>query len=85
MVISTHSIDKRWVENEIRLALDAERKGQKRVLFPVCLDSATATQNASLSSKISKTHQTFDFTNWPDPGFYQKAVEQLLEELKAVR
>jgi uncharacterized protein YjbI with pentapeptide repeats len=85
VVISTHSIDNRWIENEIRLALDAERKSQKRILFPICLDSSTTTKNASLISRICRTHQTFDFTNWPDPGFYQKAVAQLLEELKTIQ
>ena len=85
VVISTNSIDNRWIENEIGLALDAERKSQRRVLFPICLDSPTSSKNASLISKIRKTHQTFDFTNWPDPDFYQKAVAQLLEELKAVQ
>jgi uncharacterized protein YjbI with pentapeptide repeats len=85
VVISKHSIDSRWVENEIQLALDAERKSQKRILFPICSDSSAAPKNASLISQIGKTYQTFDFTNWQDPGFYQKAVEQLLEELKSVQ
>jgi len=85
VVISTHSIDNGWVENEIRLALDAERKSQKRILFPIVLDSSLAPKNASLISQISKTHQAFDFANWRDAGFYQKAVEQLLEELKAIQ
>ena len=40
LILSDNSIESEWVEDEVNIALEEERKRKKTVLFPIRLDSS---------------------------------------------
>jgi uncharacterized protein YjbI with pentapeptide repeats len=91
LVLSEHSLGSKWVTAGLRHARKAEHRDKRRRLFPIrladiekimaweCLEAGTGQDLAA------KAREYFipDFSNWQEPESYQKALEQLVRDLKA--
>ncbi len=84
LLLSEHSINSDWVEDEVEAALEKERRQQREVLFPVRLDDAVMHTTQAWATKLRRTRHIGDFTNWTDPQAYERAFERLLRDLKAL-
>ena len=83
LVLSEHSINSDWVEDEVDAAYEQERIRGKTVLFPIRLDTAVMDTDKSWASKLRRSRHIGDFTKWKDHDSYQKAFDRLLRDLKA--
>ncbi len=83
LILSEHSIQSQWVEQEVEAALEKERKTKTTVLFPVRLDEAVMTVESGWARLVRNTRHIGDFINWKDHDAYQKAFDRLLRDLKA--
>lgn len=88
VVLSEHSVNSAWVEDEVEAALEKERisreHGEKQtVLFPIQLDDAVMDVTAGWPAKIRRTRVIGDFKNWDKSHTdYIKAFKRLLRDLK---
>ncbi len=83
LVLSQHSVNSQWVEQEVETALARERKEQKTILFPVRLDQTVMEIEQGWPALIRNTRNIGDFTRWKDHDSYQSAFKRLLRDLKA--
>ena len=83
LLLSKHSIESSWVENEVEAALEKEKQQQREVLFPVCLDENVMWTSQAWAAKLRRSRHMGDFTRWTDSHTYQRAFEHLLCDLKA--
>ena len=83
LLLSEHSIQSSWVEDEVEAALEKEQRQQREVLFPVRLDGSVMQTSQAWAAKLRRTRHIGDFTHWTDPQAYQRAFERLLRDLKA--
>lgn len=82
LLLSQHSINSAWVEDEVEAALERERREACEMLFPICLDDAVTKTSQSWAAKLRRTRHIGDFSNWADSQAYQQAFERLLRDLK---
>jgi TIR domain len=82
LLLSKHSIESTWVENEVEAALEKEDRQQREVLFPVRLDHTVMLTSQAWAATLRRTRHIGDFTNWTDPQAYQIAFARLLRDLK---
>lgn len=83
VVLSEHSIQSPWVEEEVEAALDKERQQNKLVLFPIRLDDAVMETKQAWAASLRRTRHIGEFSNWKDHDRYKKAFDRLLRHLKA--
>ena len=83
LVLSEHSINSEWVEDEVDAAYEQERRRGKAVLFPIRLDDAVMETDEAWAAKLRRSRHIGDFTKWKDHDSYQKAFDRLLRDLKA--
>ncbi|MFZ0725589.1 MAG: toll/interleukin-1 receptor domain-containing protein [Desulfobacterales bacterium] len=83
LILSEHSINSEWVEDEVEAAYEQERNRGKTVLFPIRLDSAVEDTDKAWASKLRRSRHIGDFTKWKDHDAYQKAFDRLMRDLKA--
>ena len=83
LVLSEHSINSEWVEDEVDAAYEQERVRGKTVLFPIRLDGAVMDTDKAWATKLRRSRHIGDFTKWKDHDSYQKAFDRLLRDLKA--
>ncbi|HLG63867.1 MAG TPA: toll/interleukin-1 receptor domain-containing protein [Ktedonosporobacter sp.] len=83
LLLSEHSLDSPWVEDEVEAALEKEQRQQREVLFPVRLDESVMQTSQAWATKLRRTRHIGDFTRWTDPQEYQQAFGRLLRDLKA--
>ena len=83
LVLSEHSINSEWVEDEVDAAYEQERTRGKTVLFPIRLDDAVMETDEAWAAKLKRSRHIGDFTKWKDHDSYQKAFDRLLRDLKA--
>jgi hypothetical protein len=91
LVLSEHSMNSNWVENEIVKARKRELTEDKQVLFPLGLcefkniknwELFYADEGRDLGREI-REYFIPDFSNWKDHDSYKKAFDKLLKDLKA--
>lgn len=82
ILLSQHSINSAWVEDEVEAAFEYEQREQREMLFPVRLDNAVMETSQAWAAKLRRTRHIGDFTNWTEPGAYQRAFERLLRDLE---
>ena len=87
LMLSEHSVESTWVEDEVEAALEKERlaleQGERRtVLFPIQLDESIKCVTCGWPAKIRRTRHIGDFRQWKDHDEYQQAFTQLLRDLK---
>jgi len=83
LILSEHSINSEWVEDEVEAAYEQERQRGKTVLFPIRLDSAVIDTDKAWAAKLRRSRHIGDFTQWKDHDAYQKAFDRLIRDLKA--
>ena len=83
LVLSEHSINSEWVEDEVEAAYEQERQRGKTVLFPIRLDSAVMDTDKAWVAKLRRSRHIGDFSQWKDHDAYQKAFDRLMRDLKA--
>ena len=84
VVLSEHSIESDWVEDEVETAIEEESKRKETVLFPIRLDEAVMDTNEAWAAKIRRTRHIGDFSRWKEHDSYQQAFDRLLRDLKEV-
>ena len=83
IVLSGHSIESPWVEEEVEAALDREHQQPGTLLlFPIRLDETVMRTSKAWAIAV---RQRFigDFRQWNDETAYQRALQRLLRDLKA--
>lgn len=84
LLLSEHAIASSWVEDEVEVALERERKEHREILFPIDLDNAITQDDVpAWAEKLRRQVHIGDFTCWFDPQMYSQAFERLLRDLKA--
>lgn len=83
LVLSKHSVESDWVEQEVETALDRERKEKRTVLFPIRLDDEVMKIDSGWPALIKNSRNIGDFRKWRNPEAYQKVLDRLLRDLKA--
>jgi len=82
LILSEHSINSAWVEDEVEAALERERTEHREMLFPIRLDDAVIRTHQAWAARLRRQVNIGDFSNWTDPQAYQRAFERLLRDLK---
>ena len=85
LILSEHSVNSQWVEQEVETALAKERKAKERgeertVLFPIRVDDSVNQIDGGWAALIRNTRHIGDFRQH---DAYQEAFERLLRDLKA--
>jgi len=83
LILSEHSVNSQWVQDEVEALLERERRENRLVLFPIRIDSAVVDADKPWAASIRRTRHIGDFSNWQKPASYQQAFQRLLRDLKA--
>jgi hypothetical protein len=83
VILSTNSVESLWVEEEVEVALEKERKENKLVLFPIRLDDAVMGAQQAWAASLRRTRHIGDFRTWKNHDAYKQAFDRLLRDLKA--
>jgi hypothetical protein len=84
IIFSAHSIESDWVEIEVQVALEKERRAKHTVLFPIRLDDAVMDTSKAWAAKVRRERHITDFRGWKNHDTYQKQFARLLRDLQAV-
>ena len=79
VVLSEHSVDSQWVEDEMEMTFDRERINGEFILFPIRLDE-TVLQTIDYAW-VAKVRQRF-IGDFSQPTSYQQSLERLLRDLQ---
>lgn len=82
VVLSKHALKSGWVQHELEVALQKEHHSKPSVLFPLRLDGAITHAQTGWAAHIQGNRNIRIFENWQDNAVYQKALKQLLRDLK---
>jgi len=83
LILSRHSINSEWVEDEVNKAFAEERRRKQTVLFPIRIDQTMMKTEEPWAVKLRDNRNIGDFSRWKNHEGYQKAFERLLRDLKA--
>lgn len=83
VILSEHSVDSAWVENEVTAALKKEQHHNKLVFFPIKLDETVMQTHLPWAVTIRRSRHIEDFTRWKERDAYEKSLKRLLRDLKA--
>jgi len=81
LIISEHSLESDWVEDEVTRAFEEERDREQLVLFPIRLDDAVMETKEAWASKLRAQRHIGDFRRWKEHDEYQKSFERVLRDL----
>ena len=73
LILSGDAIESEWVEDEVAIAYEEERRRKETMLFPLRVDDAVLQANEPWASKL-RTRHIGDFTNWKDPRHIQGRI-----------
>ena len=82
LLLSHHSINSAWVEDEVEAVLEQERREPREMLLPIRLDNAIIETGQAWAARLRRQVNIGDFTKWTDSQVYQQAFERLLRDLK---
>jgi hypothetical protein len=80
LILSEHSIDSDWVEDEVTASFEEERQRGQVVLFPVRLDDAVMNTNEAWAAKL-RARNIGDFRKWKDHDAYKQIFERAVRDL----
>jgi TIR domain-containing protein/pentapeptide repeat protein len=83
LILSEHSINSDWVEDEVNTALEEERRRDQTVLFPVRLDEAVMETDEAWAAKLRASRNIGDFRHWKNHDRYVKSLKRVLRDLQA--
>jgi TIR domain len=81
-VLSEHSVNSAWVQDEVEAALEREHREGRTVLLPIRIDNVVMQTDKAWAASIRRTRHIGDFSNLTLPS-YQAAFHRLLRDLKA--
>jgi uncharacterized protein YjbI with pentapeptide repeats len=82
LILSEHSIQSDWVEDEVSKAFEEERKRGQIVLFPLRIDDAVMDTGEAWAAKLRAQRHIGDFQRWKDHDGYKTSFERVLRDLK---
>jgi uncharacterized protein YjbI with pentapeptide repeats len=82
LVLSKDSVVSPWVEAEVEIAFEKERKRKRTVLFPIRLDDTVMGTTEAWAAEIRRSRHIGDFRQWKDHDEYQRAFVRLLHDLE---
>lgn len=82
LILSMNSIYSQWVEAEVEMALEKERKYNELTLFPLTIDNHIMSSESSWTRYIRNTRNICDFTEWGDEEKYKKSFDRTLRDLQ---
>ncbi len=82
VVLSEHSIESTWVEDEVEAALAYEREQNTMVLIPIRLDDTVFKVNIGWAAAL-RTRNIGDFRHWWNLDDYQQSLSVLRNALSA--
>jgi uncharacterized protein YjbI with pentapeptide repeats len=82
LVLSEHSINSDWVEDEVTQAYEEERKRRRTVLFPIRLDDAVMDTDEAWAAKL-RARNIGNFTRWKEHNAYKTSFDKVMRDLKA--
>jgi hypothetical protein len=80
LILSEHSINSDWVEDEVTAGFEEERKRGEGVLFPIRLDDAVLKTKEAWAAKL-RARLIGDFRQWKDHDAYQQSFQRMLRDL----
>ncbi len=83
LVISEHSLQSKWVDFEVEVALSRESMKGIVVVFPIKLDASIEKARQKWARYLHQHRHIGDFRNWRDPAAYTIAFERLCRDLKS--
>jgi predicted adenine nucleotide alpha hydrolase (AANH) superfamily ATPase len=83
LVLTENSVESPWVEKEVEMAFEKERKQERTVLFQIRLDDAVSDSDGAWAADIRRTRHIGDFKKWKSHDHYQEAFGPLMRDLKA--
>jgi len=66
LILSEHSIQSEWVEDEVKTAYEEERKRGEPMLFPIRLDDAVMDTKEAWAAKLRADRHIGDFRRWKE-------------------
>lgn len=84
LILSENAIKSLWVQNEVELAFEKERKSRKKnILFPIKIDNSIDNATAAWARTLWRERHIGDFTGWENTGTYKRALERLVLALQS--
>jgi hypothetical protein len=83
LILSRNSIESSWVEDEVSMAFEEERRRGQTVLFPIRLDDAVMDTKEAWAGKLRRDRNIGDFRHWEDHDTYGKSFERMVRDLAA--
>lgn len=83
VILSKHSVESDWVEEEVETAFEQEHKRKRTVLFPIRIDDTVMGTEQAWAATIRRTRHIGDFRRWKNHDAYQRAFDRLMRDLKA--
>jgi hypothetical protein len=71
LILSEHSIESDWVEDQVSTAFEEECKRGQPILFPIRLDDTVMDTHEAWAAKL-RARNIGDFRNWKDHDKYMK-------------
>jgi hypothetical protein len=84
LVLSQAAIESDWVEDEVNKAYAEERERKTTVLFPIRIDDSVMTTKEPWARKLLDQRNIGNFLRWNEPSEYNKSVDRVLRDLKAI-
>jgi hypothetical protein len=81
-MLSEGAIASAWVEDEVKIAFEEERRRKQSVIVPVRLDDAVMQSSKAWARLLRGQRNIGDFTRWEDHDSYQKSFERLMRDLR---
>jgi hypothetical protein len=76
LILSEHSINSDWVEDEVTAGFEEERTRGQVVLFPVRLDEAVMNTKEAWAAKL-RARNIGDFRKWKDHDSYKQSLARV--------
>jgi hypothetical protein len=80
LILSEHSINSDWVEDEVTAGFEEERKRGEEVLFPIRIDDAVMKTKEAWAAKL-RARLIGDFRQWKDHDAYQQSFQRMVRDL----
>jgi uncharacterized protein YjbI with pentapeptide repeats len=80
LILSEHSINSDWVEDEVTAGFEEERKRGEEVLFPVRLDETVMKTKQAWAAKL-RQRNIGDFKQWKDHDAYKQSFSRVVRDL----
>lgn len=82
LILSKSAFESDWVEHEVFIAREIEKRFKRNVICPIALDDSwkTSIWRSKLRHQVEK-YNILDFSKWEDPEFFETQYAKLLKGL----